>query len=243
MIMNPAFVSLLGFKSRVYPVKRMIHLYLINFMQGGSGRFLKCIRISKAVLFLPVFMLFVSCNEEKTNTIPEIKIAKTVPPVYINETDSGFTKHQDTIYYQNKFFTGFRYSVYPNGDTASVASYFNGVEEGFQKKWYSNKQPAEERFYINGKKEGTHKAWWPDGKPKFIFNATGDKNNGQFKEWNSSGQLCKEFHYVNGQEEGSERLWWDNGTVRANYVIRNGKKYGLIGLKLCNNPYDSIIKK
>ena len=67
--------------------------------------------------------------------------------------------------------------------------------------------------------------------------------NGEFKEWYFSGLLGKQFHYVNGQEEGSQRLWWDNGTVRANYVIRNGKKYGLIGLVTCSNPYDSIIKK
>ena len=124
-----------------------------------------------------------------------------------------------------------------------IQSYFNGVEEGAQKKWYANKQLAEERFYINGKKEGIHKGWWPDGKPKFIFDVANDEYSGEFKEWYSSGLLGKQFHYNNGQEEGSERLWWDNGTVRANYVIRNGKKYGLIGLKTCVNPYDSIIKK
>lgn len=175
--------------------------------------------------------------------MPEPKIAKTVPPVYKNASDKYLTKHQDTIYYKDQFFTGYRFSLYPNGDTAVLDSYFNGVEEGFQKKWYPNRQLLEERFYINGKKEGSHKCWWPDGKEKLYFTACGDKYEGEFKEWYSSGLLAKYFNYTNGQEEGSQRLWWDNGSVRANYVIRNGKKYGLLGLKLCINPYDSITKK
>jgi hypothetical protein len=184
----------------------------------------------------------ISCGNKK-QPATEIKIAKTVPANYINANNSGFTKHQDTVYYQQKYFTGYQFSLFPNGDTAFINSFFNGVEEGVQKKWYANKQLAEERFYINGKKEGTHQGWWPDGKPKFSFNAYNDEYNGEFKEWYFSGLLGKQFHYVNGQEEGSQRLWWDNGTVRANYVIRNGKKYGLIGLVTCSNPYDSINKK
>ena len=85
--------------------------------------------------------------------------------------------------------------------------------------------------------------WWPAGNMKFSDTAVDDKFEGEVKEWNSAGLLYKDFHYKNGNEEGSERLWWDNGTVRANYVIRNGKKYGMIGVMLCANPNDSINKK
>jgi antitoxin component YwqK of YwqJK toxin-antitoxin module len=203
-------------------------------------------RIVSLIIAAVAAMILNSCasGDEKTSTPkPEPKIAKTVPATYIPVSDSGFVNHQDTVYYQGKFFTGYRYELYPNGDTAVLQSYFNGVEEGTQKKWYPNKQLAEERFYINGKKEGIHRGWWPDGKPKFEFEVYGDEYSGIFKEWYASGLLGKEFHYVNGHEEGSEKLWWDNGTVRANYVIRNGKKYGLLGLKTCINPYDSVIKK
>lgn len=196
--------------------------------------------------FLFIVMLtMISCKTEHKKEVKKVepKIAKTVPANYINATSPEFTNHQDTVYYKNSFFTGFRFSLYPNGDTASLQSYFNGVEEGLQKKWYPNKQLAEERFYINGKKEGTHRGWWSDGKPRFLFTTLNNEYEGEFKEWYISGLLGKQFHYVNGQEEGSQRLWWDNGSVRANYVIRHGKKYGLIGLKTCINPYDSITKK
>ena len=193
----------------------------------------------------PGYLLMVVCIScgTKKQQVAEIKIAKTVPSIYINARDSGFSKHQDTLFYKDHYFTGYQFSLYPNGDTAFLNSYFNGVEEGMQKKWYPDKQIAGERFYINGKKEGLHKEWWPDGKQKFIFQAYNNEYNGEFNEWYASGVLAKQFHYSNGQEEGSERMWWDNGTVRANYVIRNGKKYGFIGLKTCVNPYDSISKK
>jgi len=112
-----------------------------------------------------------------------------------------------------------------------------------QRTWFPNRQLAEERFYINGRKEGIHQKWWPDGKPKMYFEAYGDEYHGVFREWYASGLISKEFHYVHGREEGSEKLWWDNGSIRANYVIRNGRKYGLIGLVICENPYDSVIKR
>lgn len=201
--------------------------------------------------FFFYLLLLISCKEQKTNQVapsstalpPEPRIAKTVPSVYVSAGDKNFQQHQDTVYYKNAFFTGYRYALYPAGDTAVLQSYFNGVEEGFQKKWYPNKQLAEERFYINGKKEGTHKGWWENGKPKFLFSLYNNEYEGEFSEWNAAGLLIKLFHYRHGYEEGSQRLWWDNGAVRANYVMKKGKKYGLIGLKLCNNPNDSVYKK
>ncbi|MEO6253593.1 MAG: hypothetical protein ABIO79_09820 [Ferruginibacter sp.] len=202
--------------------------------------------ITKAGLFFLCLSFVHACAPKKKAikiTVPEIKIAKTVPLIYVSEFDKDLSKHQDTVFYKGQFFTGYRFALYPNGDTAILQSYFNGVEEGFQKKWYPNRQLQEERFYINGKKEGMHKGWWADGKERFLFTANGDKYEGEFKEWYVSGLLGKYFHYTNGREEGSQRLWWDNGSVRANYVIREGKKYGLIGLKTCVNPYDSIAKK
>lgn len=202
--------------------------------------------IQRLYFFIFLFGM-VSCDTKKKDVLipveKEIKLAKTVPPNYLNSMDAHFNNNQDTVYYNGHLYTGYRYSLYANGDTAYLQSYFNGVEEGWQRKWYPGKQLSEERFYINGKKEGIHRTWWSDGKPKMYFEAYGDEYSGLFKEWYSSGLLAKEFHYVNGYEDGSEKLWWNNGTVRANYVIRNGKKYGLLGLTICKNPYDSINKK
>jgi antitoxin component YwqK of YwqJK toxin-antitoxin module len=183
-----------------------------------------------------------SCSES-TKQNDDIKIAKTVPLDYFNAGDTLFSNHQDTLYYGNNFFTGYRFNLNNDGDTLAVEPFFNGLEEGLHRKWYPDGQLAEARNYINGKKEGLQQGWWPDGKKRFSFTAANDEYEGVFREWYSSGLPGKEFHYKNGHEEGSQRLWWDNGTVRANYVIKNGKKYGLLGLKTCVNPYDSVFKK
>ena len=218
--------------------------YIRKLIRLCDAFFIPIPKHQKLISALLLLSILFSCNKKKeVEKTPEIKIAKTVPAVYINETDKDLSKYQDTVFYKGHYFTGYRYAIYPTGDTAALQSYFNGVEEGTQKKWYPNHHLQEERFYINGKKEGIHKGWWPDGKTKFLFSVNADKNEGEFKEWYSSGPLGKCFHYKKGNEEGSQRLWWDNGSVRANYVIRNGKKYGLIGLKTCINPYDSINKK
>lgn len=185
----------------------------------------------------------VSCsrNQEKT-VLP--KIARAIPNIFVEATNNKLSRNQDTVFYQNKYFSGRIYQLYPSvSDSTFVISYLNGLEEGLTQKWYANKQLAEERPYVNGKKEGEHRAWWPDGKPKFIFEVSNDEYIGELKEWYSSGQLAKEFHYVNGQEDGSQHMWWADGRIRANYVVRNGRKYGSIGIKLCLNPNDSIYKK
>lgn len=193
-------------------------------------------------LVLIIVLIVSSCNNTNKPLV-EPKIAKTVPKNYVLHTDTNFHQHQDTLYYQQQYFTGFSYALFDNGDTQLVKSYFNGLEEGLQQEWYSNKQLTEQRFYINGKKEGLQQGWWQNGKQKFIFTAADDQFIGEVKEWTVTGLLYRDFNYVNGREEGSQKMWWENGTIRANYVIKNGKKYGLLGLKICKNPYDSINKK
>lgn len=190
-------------------------------------------------LLLSLLVLLFACNTKKDEPFT-FKPVKNVPLSYINANHINFSNHQDTLYYKQSTFSGHCYLLFPSGDTSFVKSYLNGLEEGLQIKWYDNKQLAEKRRYVDGKKEGLQEAWWPDGKQRFLFTTMQDAFVGELKEWNQAGLLFKDFHYVNGQEEGSEKMWWDNGSVRANYVIRNGKRYGLLGIKICVNAYDSI---
>jgi len=194
-------------------------------------------------VFTAFCTLILSCNHNGININDNLKVAKTVPINYIDAKDNNFSYHQDTVFYSGLLFSGFKFSKYPNGDTASIQSYFNGVEEGFQYKCYEGGQIEEKRFYINGKKEGQHQGWWPNGKLKYSFSLSDDLYEGEFKEWLDNELLIKHFNYKNGIENGSQRLWWADGSVRANYVIKNGRKYGLLGLKVCSNPYDSVVKK
>lgn len=75
---------------------------------------------------------------------------------------------------------------------------------------------------------------------KIEVTVSNDEYTGDFKEWIASGLLIKHFHYKNGQEDGSQQLFYENGKIKANYVIINGKRYGLLGTKNCKNVSDSI---
>ena len=79
-----------------------------------------------------------------------------------------------------------------------------------------------------------HLGWWEDGTPKFEyhFNTKG-AYEGKRKEWYKNGQLVRDFNYVSGKEVGSQRMWAKNGKIRANYEVKNGERFGLIGLKKC----------
>jgi antitoxin component YwqK of YwqJK toxin-antitoxin module len=189
-------------------------------------------------LILIVIFLFSCRNEDKK--MGNFKHPKKVPLIYKDASNYLFQMHQDTVYFNNKKFSGIQYFLYKQGDTAFVKPYFNGLEEGILKKWYSNKQLAEKRLYIDGKKEGIHQGWWENGEKKFEFEVSNDEYTNEFREWNSDGLLVKHFHYKNGQENGSQKLFYDNGKIKANYVIINGKRYGLLGTKNCKNVSDSI---
>lgn len=186
-----------------------------------------------------MLVLFTSCTNRKNN-YAIAKQVKQVPSNYVDAVNPLFQMHQDTLFLNNTKFSGIAFQLFPDGDTFFIKPFLNGLEEGVLKKWYPNKQLAEERLCISGKKEGTHKGWWENGKRKFEFEVSNDEYIGDFKEWLNTGLLIKHFHYKNGQEDGSQQLFYENGKIKANYVILNGKRYGLLGTKNCKNVSDSI---
>ena len=147
------------------------------------------------------------------------------------------------IFFKNKTpFTGRVFKLHENGlDTVYIQSYFKGVKNGQFVRFYPKNRIFEKRNYINGKKEGIHIGYWEDGSLAFKYNLKDDEYNGSLKEWNRNGQIIKSFNYVNGYEKGSQKLWFDNGEVRSNYVIKNNRRYGLLGTKNCINVSDSIL--
>lgn len=148
---------------------------------------------------------------------------------------------RDAVYRQGIPFTCILYELMPEtSDTLFLANYLDGVLHGRLKKWYANGQLMEERFYAAGQKHGKQTAWWENGNPKFRFTAKADAYEGELKEWTFDGKLIHLANFKAGQEEGVQKLWYDNGKIRANYVMLNGRRYGLLGTKNCKNVSDSI---
>ena len=82
--------------------------------------------------------------------------------------------------------------------------------------------------------------YWPDGKLIFEYHLKNDLYEGPSRSWNQEGRLIQKMNYVAGREIGRQQLWYDDGGVRSNYVIRNNRRYGLLGTKNCVNVSDEI---
>lgn len=148
--------------------------------------------------------------------------------------DAGLELKNGVLLYFNTPFDGILTAYDPVNKTYSETGYIHGKKEGEERKIYDNQRVAEIRFYKKGYKVGTHQGWYPDGRLKFEYHFNEDGvYHGTFKEWYQNGQLLKSFNYVYGKENGSQQMWLSNGNMRANYVVKNGERYGLIGLKKC----------
>jgi antitoxin component YwqK of YwqJK toxin-antitoxin module len=71
--------------------------------------------------------------------------------------------------------------------------------------------------------------------------AVKDACEGELKEWTESGQLFHLAHYKNGQEDGVQKMWHANGKIRSNFVLIQGRRYGLLGTKNCRNFNEKIL--
>jgi antitoxin component YwqK of YwqJK toxin-antitoxin module len=191
----------------------------------------------KIFLSFGVLLLLLSCAQKKENSLTEA----IIPERYTLKSSPTISIHQDTVFLNEKKYSGYVVELDAASlDTLSIQGYLDGLQSGVGKKWYSNGQLMEERSYFKGAKNGLQTAYWENGAKKFEFVAREDAYEGEFKEWNIEGNLIHLAHFENGQENGSQKLWDEEGKIRANYVIVNGKRYGLLGTKNCKNVSDSI---
>ncbi|MES2177672.1 MAG: hypothetical protein V4550_07375 [Gemmatimonadota bacterium] len=106
--------------------------------------------------------------------------------------------------------------------------------------WHDNGQLAEERGFVKGRENGTHRGWWPSGAVHFTYEYRDGVLDGVSREFYPSGALWRAQHYARGHEEGLQRLFWEDGRVRASYVVRGGRRFGLMGAKGCVTRADSL---
>ncbi|CAG5008531.1 hypothetical protein DYBT9275_04294 [Dyadobacter sp. CECT 9275] len=164
--------------------------------------------------------------------------------VWVDASDRGLQIRNGILYHKDQPFTGKVLHWYSGThDTAAVSGYLNGREHGIWKKYYADGTPQETRYFDHGDKTGNYLVWWENGRKKLEYRFEHDEYEGTCREWSSTGVLIKEMNYTRGYEEGPQRMFYDNGKIRSNYVILNGRRYGLLGTKNCVNVTDSVFKK
>ena len=142
------------------------------------------------------------------------------------------------FYYKNEPFTGTAIGHFHNGGLKSIAHFANGKREGEHNGYHENGQLAFQRLYRNNKKHGAHLGWWPNGNQKFSYQFRQGLLEGESLEWHENAEPFRQMHYSKGKEDGSQKMWDEDGGIRANYVVKNGRRYGLIGLKNCKSVND-----
>ena len=156
------------------------------------------------------------------------------------ENSASAGSNVDELYRANGLMLqgGVRYSGvsrenYSDGSLQSETFWENGKREGLFSSWYENGQLKEKRYYRGNRKEGEHLGWYENGELRFQFNFSNGNYHGSCSQWYSDGSRYSLFHYENGEEVGSQQMWEANGRVRANYIVKNGRRYGIIGSKRC----------
>lgn len=156
-------------------------------------------------------------------------------PTEVLKSDVNLKIENGVTTYNNEPYSGAIVAYYEGETLAYSATYYKGRKQGKESKWHANGVLATERFYDKGVKTGLHRGWWENSNRKFEFYFdTNGAYHGTVKEWFVDGTLYRDFNYVHGKEEGSQKLFKPNGNIRANYVVKNGERYGLIGLKNCD---------
>ena len=162
------------------------------------------------------------------------KPQKTIPNIAILIDSEQLTKKNDIVYYKNQLFNGHLIEKNIGGKLIAKSGYFNGKIDGLQQKWFGNGSKKEVRFYENNLKVGKHEAWYQNGNKRFEYFIEKDIPIGVHQEWFENGQPFSLFTYNNlGQPEGLQKMWFENGQTKANYVVKNGRRYGLLGAKGC----------
>lgn len=192
-------------------------------------------RAQLPVKWLMLLILFSACFPEY-QTPSEWK--------WYNEEDIALQNDAGIRKVNSKPFTGIVYSFIPGTtDTLAVACFINGREDGEWRRYYANQQLAERRYFSKGKKAGIFEGWWPNGKRRLLYYFNNGEYDGNCKDWNDKGKLMSSMNYRNGYENGLQQQFYENGKVKANYVMTDGRRYGLLGTKNCVNVSDSIFKK
>ena len=159
----------------------------------------------------------------------------------ISYSNSDLDLFKSTVSYQGRLLNG---TVYQNHEGSSIVhftqKYFKGLKNGVWKKYYPDGSLKEVRKYKMGKKEGSFIGYYPNGAHNFIFQFNDGEYNGTNKIWARNGILIEESNFKNGYEEGAQKRWYNNGKMKSNYIIKNNRRYGLLGTQNCVNVSKKI---
>ena len=178
------------------------------------------------IVYLFIAVLIISCTY---NREPDVE---RIFGVSVSATDSSLQFLNGVLYRSGQLFSGSVLQRNEEGKVNAQTSYYNGRQEGWSYTYFENGAMSEKRYYHLGEKDSVHKGWWQNGKPRFAYQFKAGKYDGYFREWYASSPKYKEVHYTNGKEDWAKG-WRENGKVYMNFVVKDGRRYGIENSNLC----------
>ena len=177
-------------------------------------------------LFISISLLF-ACKHLQKHVIADEKISIT-----LESTDPSLSFKNGFWSYNYALFSGTIIERFKDNTIQHSTEYVNGKEDGWQITYYPNGVLSEKRYYAKGEKDSVHTGWWQNGNKRFEYHFTKGIYNGDYKEWYQSGQLLKHIHYINGMDDWGKG-WRESGKPYMNYVMKDGRRYGIVNSNLC----------
>ena len=98
---------------------------------------------------------------------------------------------------------------------------------------YANGRIARRAEYLSGRLDGITRGWYQDGTLMYEYHYRRGLGEGLQQQWNRDGTLLLRLNQYQGHEAGLQQMWNADGSVRSSYVIKAGKRYGLLGARGC----------
>jgi antitoxin component YwqK of YwqJK toxin-antitoxin module len=113
--------------------------------------------------------------------------------------------------------------------TISHTPYVAGREHGVVEAWYPRGALRTQRLYRFGLREGTHRGFYENGQLQFVSSYRNDLLEGDATVYFEDGRIAELRHYLAGREDGRQRVYDRVGKLIANYVFKDGRRYGIVG--------------
>lgn len=85
-----------------------------------------------------------------------------------------------------------------------------------------------------GPKPASHlKEFWPNGNLRRAFDLRDGVRDGEYKTFTVDGKPYELKHFSRGHEDGLQQAWDDRGQLYLNYVVKDGRRYGMVNAKPC----------
>ena len=107
-----------------------------------------------------------------------------------------------------------------------------GLMDGAYKEWTPKYILKTEKQYRKGLEHGVQKGYHSNGKISYEYQAENGKRLGIYREYFRNGKLQIQRTYDKGKEI-KVKIFSTEGKIIANYELRNGRYYGLMGSSQC----------